>query len=207
MKRTKNKGRIISIVGAPASGKSTLIRYFRKNYKVKTFLEGEEKDLPVYIKRNIEKNKNGLQTILFFHNQTVKQYLKALQLKNKGYDVILDTFWISNLFYLDTMVPDRNEKKLIKDWIELIAKTMSLPDVIIFLKIDNKTLKDRLFGRGRKFEKDFLKGAEQISKSHNDYFKSKKRKKYLLESKIITANAKDFDCEALAKKIKLIKRS
>jgi deoxyadenosine/deoxycytidine kinase len=206
MKKAKNKGRIISIVGGPASGKSTLIRYFEKNYRVRTFLEGEEGDLPVYIKKNIEKNKNGLQTILFFHNQTVEQYLKALQLKDKRRDVILDTFWVSNLFYLDTMMPDRNEKKLIEDLINLTAKTLPLPDIIIFLKIDNKTLKDRLFGRGRKFERDFLEGAKQISKSHNDYFKSKQSREYLLESKIITANAKDFDCETLAKRVGLVKK-
>lgn len=206
MKKAKNKGRIISVVGAPASGKSTLIRYFKENYKVKTFLEGEEGDLPAYIKKNIEKNKNGLQTILFFRNQTVKQYLKALRLEDKGHDVILDTFWVSNLFYLDTMVPDRNEKKLIEDLMELTAKILSLPDIIIFLKIDNKTLKDRLFGRGRKFEKDFLEGAKQISKSHNDYFKSRQSRRYLLGSKIITANAKNFDCETLAKKVSLVKK-
>ena len=206
MKKSKNKGRIISVVGAPASGKSTLIRYFKKNYKVKTFLEGEEGDLPVYIKKNIEKNKNGLQTILFFRNQTVEQYFKALQLEDKGHDVILDTFWVSNLFYLDTMVPDRNEKKLIEDLMGLTAKTLSLPDIIIFLKIDNKTLKDRLFDRGRKFEKDFLERAKQISKSHNDYFKNRQSRKYLLEPKIITANAKNFDCETLAKKVGLVKK-
>lgn len=197
----KKEGKIIAVVGGPASGKSSLINQFKKNYKVKIFLEGEEKNLPNYIKKNINKNKNGLQTILFFHNQTIIQYLEALRLKEGGNNVILDTFWLSNLFYLDTMLSDKNEKTLIKNLIKLTNQILPLPDIILYLEADNKTIRGRLYKRGRSFEKNFIRSALKINKAHYDYFNNRKNIEELSQSKIIKINVENFDFHFFAKQI------
>ena len=86
------KGKIIAVVGAPATGKSTLVRFLQKEFGFRTILEGEEKDVPSFIKTNIAKNKNGFQTIVWFHNRLIEQYSKALKIKSKGQAYRLNIF-------------------------------------------------------------------------------------------------------------------
>jgi deoxyadenosine/deoxycytidine kinase len=188
----KKIGKIIAVVGAPASGKSTLVSSLAKIRKVRYFLEKEE-ELPGYIKDNIKRNKNGLQTILFFHNRAVDNYIKSIKLKSEGKTVILDTFWLSNLFYLDTMLPNKNERELIKKFVKLIAKFFPMPDSILFLDVSDKILKERLEKRGRKFEKDFLKSAIRISQAHRNYFRNN------LKKITLTINADKLEPRAIAK--------
>ncbi len=196
----KKKGKIIAVVGAPASGKSFLINEWKKKYDVVVFFEGEEKDLPKYIKSNIRLNKNGLQTILYFHNQTVRHYLKALELKDKEKSVILDTFWLSSLFYLDIMLIDRNEKKLVNNLIQLTSDIFSIPDKIVFLDVSSKTLKQRILKRGREFEKNFLNRALKINKAHKKYFTMHKTNLNKIDADILNP-------DSLAKTLRLVEKS
>lgn len=194
----KSRGKIIAIIGAPASGKSTLAKMFGKKLKARVFLEGEEQHLPDYIKKNIAQNKNGLQTILYFHNKTVNQYLEALKLKEKGIVTILDTFWFSNIFYLDTMIKDKNERNLLIDLISVTGKLLSLPDVIIYIQAKNETIKQRITDRGRSFEKNFLKNAIQINRDHDKYLRM------LNNAKLIKIKAEEIDINKILKSINKI---
>jgi deoxyadenosine/deoxycytidine kinase len=166
------EGKIIVVVGAPSSGKSTLIRNLKNHYKIEVFLEGEEKDFPHYIKENIKHNKNGLQTMLFFHNLSVFQYIKAMRLKNKGKIVLLDNFWFSNIFYLDIILKNKNSRVLVKNLVEWTNKILPLPDIIIYLETTKRLIKNRINARKRIFEKDFLDQADKINKNHITYFKN-----------------------------------
>ncbi len=188
MENIKKKGEIIAVVGAPASGKSFLINEWKKKYDITAFFEGEEKDLPKYIKSNIRLSENGLQTTLYFHNQAVRHYLKALKLKNEEKSVILDTFWLSSLFYLDIVLTNKNEKGLVNDLIQLTLDIFSMPDKIVFLDVSNKTLKERILKRGREFEKNFLNKALKISKAHKEYFAIHKTNLNKIEADVLDPN-------------------
>jgi len=195
------KGKIIAILGGPASGKSTLIRRMRARFRVRAFFEGEESDLPSFIKSNINKKINGLQTILFFHNQSVAQYLDAIKLRNAGKDVLLDTFWLSNLFYLDTMLSDKNERRLVKELIFQTGKYLPLPDAIVCLRVDRATIKQRMGNRGRKFEHNFIAQAQKINLAHDKYLA--KKRQYFKSVPLIKVNAKSFDFSEIGKRLGL----
>lgn len=195
------KGKIIAILGGPASGKSTLIRQLKARYDVRIFLEGEETNLPSFIKRNISKKINGLQTILFFHNQSVGQYLDALKLRKKGKNILLDTFWISNLFYLDSMLSDKNEKHIIQELILQTSECLPAPDIVIYLKAENKTIRQRIKGRGRNFEKDFFKEAQKINLAHDRYLK--KKSPCLKGARLLEVDAATFNYHEIARKLSL----
>jgi len=196
-----NKGKIIAIIGAPASGKSTLVRHWNENYGIKTYLEGEEADIPDYVKENIAQNKNGLQTILFFHNQEKRQYQEALKLKEQGEIVVLDTFWISNIFYIDTMVFCENEKKLLHDMIDFTKNSFTLPDTVVFLDISDQLLAQRMNQRGREFEKSFIENALKVSKSHKEIIEQPD----FLNTQIIKVQADDLCPDKLAQDLGLEK--
>ena len=195
----KNKGKIIAVVGAPATGKSTLVRFLGKKLKAKIILEGEEKDVPKFIKDNISKDKNGFQTILWFHNRLVKQYLKALEWKKEEKVIVLDTFWLSNIFYTSTMLKNKKEREIITDMIKTTEKILPYPDIIIYLKSDKKTIKEWMEKRGRSFEGKFKEYLETISKEHEDYFKNKN---IIKGSKIIKINITKERLPDIIRKIK-----
>ncbi|MBU0648493.1 deoxynucleoside kinase [Patescibacteria group bacterium] len=195
------KGKIIAILGGPASGKSTLIRRLKTRYKVSAFLEGEESDLPLFIKRNISKKINGLQTILFFHNQSVGQYLDALKLRNAEKDVLLDTFWISNLFFLDSMLSDKNERQIVEKLIFQTSRYLPAPDRIVYLKADSKTIRQRTRSRARKFERGFIEEAQKINSAHDRHLGKKSR--YFKSAPLIKVNVKSFDFSEIGQKLGL----
>jgi deoxyadenosine/deoxycytidine kinase len=195
-----SKGKIIAVVGAPATGKSTLVRFLQKEYGFKTILEGEESDVPAFIKDNINQNKNGLQTIIWFHNRLVEQYSKALDTKRKGHTIVLDTFWLSNLFYISTMLKDKNEKNTVINMIKVTEKYFPYPDIIIYLKSDLKTIREWMSKRGRTFEKKLKIQVEIIHKEHEIFFGNKK---ILKGAKIIKMDVAKEDPKEVLKKLNL----
>lgn len=191
--------KIIAVIGPPASGKSTLIRSLNKKYKIRPFMEGEEKDLPNFIKNNIDRNIKGLQTILFFHNQYLRQYSEAIKLSHNGEIVLLDNFWLANLFYINIMLKDKEDKLMAEDLIVLTGKILPEPDIVLYLEIADKTIKERIKQRGRKFEKNFLTNALKINKEYYNFFNQKHFKKYLNTSKIIKINSDNHNLNKIGK--------
>lgn len=199
----RTKGEIIAVVGAPASGKSSLIRSLKKNHKLEVFMEGEEKDFPGFVKNNIRQNINGLQTIIFFHNHSIKQYVKALELRDKGKTVLLDAFWFCNFFYVNVILKNKNEKLMINKLIYLTSRILPGPDIILYLQASDKIIKSRLTSRGRKFEKDFLIRALKVNKEHNKFFKGNKFKKYFTSTQVFKIKADKYSVKQVAQKLRL----
>lgn len=201
----ENKGEIIAIVGAPSIGKSTFVRYLGDNYRVKTFLEGEEHNWPDYIKENIAENKNRLHITLYFHNRNVAQYIEALKLKNDSHQVILDTFWLTNLFFLDDKIyKSQAEQDLVRDLILQTNKSFPLPDKIIFLQADNELIRERCLGRGRSFEKNVLENFYRVNDLHNEFFAQQAQAEFP-NSQIIKVRAADIDYDKIADELALLK--
>lgn len=162
-------GKIIAITGAPGSGKTTLLKNLAHLYRIEAVFEDD--NLPDYIQDNIKTNHNGLQTILYFRNILVKKYIEAQKLKTDGITVVLDTFWLSNLFYVDTLLHDEHDRQLTKELIEGTELFVPMPDIIIQLDADDRTIAERIAVRGRAFESSFAEQAIRINRDHRAYFR------------------------------------
>ena len=200
-------GKIIAVVGAPACGKSTFARYLAKNYKVKTFHEGEANTFPEFVKDNIKNNKNRLQTVLYFHNLTIAQYNEALQARKKGQHIVLDTFWLSNLFYVvDSILDNKDEQRLIEGLVNGCIGLWPLPDIIIFMYARDEIIRARLAKRGRDFDKNKAQNYMDVNDYHKAYFNSADLCEKLPGSKIVCVNAEFIDFDQVAREVGLNKK-
>ena len=201
------KGKIIAIVGPPRSGKTFFSDLLARHYKGKVILQGEEKDFPKRITEDIEKNIRPLERILWFRNMLVRKYLLALKHKNKGSVVILDTFWMSYQLHIDALVGGFR-RDVIRELAEIDRKLLSYPDIIIFLKVSEKTIRKFIKLGGRKFdnsEEFIVKQALPISKLHENFFK----KNRILADKVVIVERDSMDFEKkvdFQKIIRLIER-
>lgn len=197
------QGRIIAILGAPAAGKSYLIRRLRAEYPVESIMEGEEDDLPAYVKRNLKENINGLQTNLFFHTLCIGQYLESVKLRDEGKLVLLDAMWFSNFFYLAEQLPDPDDLKLMRELIRLTIPTLSSPDTIVYLRCPDAVIRQRLIGRNRSFEQNFLDFAFAVNREHEAFFSSPQAKEFFPQTTIVTINSAEYELASVARLLAL----
>jgi deoxyadenosine/deoxycytidine kinase len=197
------QGFIIAVSGGPATGKSTLVKKLAEHYKAKAFLEGEEKDYPARIWKDVENGRNQLELIVYFRNKQVKEYQQALRIKNSGGRAILDTFYLTNEIYADQWIKDKFERAAAKDMIEVDSWFLPLPDLTICLSCDKKMSLDFLAKRGRKHEQKVkvIKNYLKINAAHDKFFKSLKLKNVLFIDRGGLDFEKEKDLRFLIKKI------
>ena len=129
----KSNGKVIAVLGAQATGKSTLVRKLQQNIEYsRAFYEGES--FPDYVVASFTDPPVRIRAFLYFHNLWVSQYLKAEEVRQQGGTALLDAFWLTNLFYIDTLV-DANEQQLIHELLSNTAKIFDPPDGIIYLDL------------------------------------------------------------------------
>lgn len=165
-------GKIIAIVGGPRSGKSFLVDRLARHYKGIAILEGEEQDFPERIREDIQKNIRPLERITWFRNKLVKEFFRALKTKREGKIVVIDNFWISYQLYIDALAKDF-EGEIIHDLAEIDRLTIEWPDVVIFLSLSEKGIRDFIKRGSREFDQseDFIQNqALPIHKLHDDFF-------------------------------------
>jgi len=87
----KNTGRLITLVGSPASGKTFLANILKKRFDAEIILEEPDTGFPIEIQNNFKNKENYLEIVLWFRNHEINNYLRALDLINQGKNVIIDT--------------------------------------------------------------------------------------------------------------------
>lgn len=192
----KAKGKIITVLGAQASGKSTLVDDLQKhiNHSV-GFYEGEE--FPQFVIDAFDDSATRIRAFLYFHNHWLNQYIEAEAIRQAGGVAILDTFWLTNLFYLDTLA-DENERQLIQDSIITASKIFNPPDAVIYLEIETEQMvqriKDRAKARNRPWEADddWLVEPLSVKRRHDAFFNDAQIRNQLLgDARIKRLNSLD----------------
>lgn len=173
-----SNGKIIAVLGAQASGKSTLVNDLRKHIPNSVgFYEGEE--FPKFVVDAFDDPAIRIRAFLYFHNHWLNQYIEAEAIREAGGVAILDTFWLTNLFYLDTLI-DKNERQLIQNSIITAAKIFKPPNGIIYLEIETEQMvqriKERAKMRNRPWEadEDWLVEPLSVKRRHDAFFSKPK---------------------------------
>jgi len=184
-------GFIVAICGGPGTGKSSLVRKLVAHYDAMPVFEGEEKDFPERIKNNLKNNENQFESRLYFRNLLVRMHLEALQHKAAGKLVIMDTFWLTNLVYVEEWLEDGLGKDLMREVYELDHNFLPLPDLMIILKANRERIKDFTLKRGRDFElsDDVISRFIKAGEAHYDFFKNHDNAVFIDRSEL------DFDNE------------
>jgi deoxyadenosine/deoxycytidine kinase len=184
-------GKIIAIVGAPRSGKSFLARKLAHHFNAPVFLEGEEGEFPARIEEDIAQNIRPLERALWFRTTLVERYLKALELRDKGHTVILDVFWVSPHMYIDTLLKGF-ERDLIWNVARQDERLLGWPDLTIFLKVSEHSIRSFIQKGGRAFdnsEEYIVTQALPVNKAHSDYFKKR------ITERVLTIERDELDFE------------
>ncbi len=194
-----NKSKIICVVGAPRTGKSFLVRKLAEHYKAKAFFEGEDVDFPDRIKEDISKNIRPLERILWFRNKLVGQYKEALRLKKSGENVVSDSTYFAVDLYIDVLDQDVFEREILHDLAKSDENLLGMPDKVIHLISDEKTIREFIKKGGREFDagEDFFDNQIlPIQKAWEKYFSKNIDKKMVVEinrANLDFSNEKDFN--------------
>ncbi len=163
-------GKIIAVIGAQASGKSTLVRQLAQGVPhAQGFYEGEQ--FPAYVTHAFEHEAVRIRAFLYFHTLWLRQYAAAQQLKAQGRVALLDAFWLTNLFYLDAL-KNTHERQLIDDMVHATAATLSPPNGVIYLDVSDalmaQRVKARAAGGARDWElaQGWLAEAQAVRQRH-----------------------------------------
>jgi len=148
------KPKIISVIGAPRSGKSFLAKKLAGKLNYEIILEGENGEFPAFIKDDIKNKTNGIRRTLWFRNKQLTNFLNAVDLQKQGQGSILDTFWIDYQMYVDVLLAGE-DREIINDLISIDRRNNAWPDIIIYLKnTEEGTKKFIEIANDRDFDKD-----------------------------------------------------
>lgn len=192
----ETSGKIIAILGAQASGKSTLVEELIKiDKRFFGFFEGE--DFPEFVTRSFEVPSGRIRAFIYFHNHWMNQYFEAEKIRKDGGIAILDTYWLTNLFYLDAL-EDENDKRLIYDLIQSTSRFLSPPDGIIYLDVDRSTMIERVRQRARSGKRSWEKRSEwldeamMVKRRHSEFFGSESlNQNWLTKTRVIHVSSLD----------------
>lgn len=190
---------IIAIIGAPGVGKTFLAQKLAEQQNAIPILE-KEKEIPSIIIQNLKNNSNPVQTILWFRNKCIKDLQQALQLKQQGKHVIMDTCLVSNELHITTMTSGANQKILLEQ-AERDRQLLPHPDIIILLDASAETIRKFTLQRARDFDtnEQFLKRNLSIQKAHLQYYEKNKEK-------IIYINRDNLDFNNRADLLKIVNK-
>ena len=160
-------GRYIAIAGNMGVGKSSLVEFLCRHFKVKPFFEPNEenpyledfyKDMKAY----------AFHSQMYFLSQKFKMYFDLV--KSEG-TVIQDRtifedaeIFATNLFKQGFI--SKRDFRIYKAFYASIVKAFRPPDLLIYLKCSLPTINKRIAKRGRgmeqKIPEDYLKGLNKL---------------------------------------------
>jgi len=155
---SKNKRRIVGIVGPTGAGKTTLAEGLAKHYQFQIHRE-EPADNPYWTQFYAELQRGGVSEIalksqLFFLLAAQEQARKIS--KTKKIDVVWDVPIFGHKMYADLLhkqgVMSEADYQLYCQTYHLCLKTIPLPDVLLVATTNLDTLQSRITQRGREAE-------------------------------------------------------
>lgn len=176
----RKKGKIIAIVGNIASGKSTLSRLLAKALGAHLIKE-KFLDNP-YLKKQYNEDTKAFENFIWFFNQQLRQYHRALEFKKLGRVVVMDCVLMVSQEAFRRLYFKGDDAKLLRDLALNAAGRLPLPDLMIFLVGSDEFILRRLRKRGRKLEANLTdQTIRDLSRRYSEVLGEYKGKKLLID--------------------------
>lgn len=139
----KYNNKIISMVGNPAAGKTFLSEKLKNELNAEIIYEHPNSGFPKEIEINLKEQKNLFDTILWFRNHQINNFIKAKEL-SKSKTVILDTPFYQNQLFIELYIQNQFQKDILYKLGNLDLKIMNKPDLTIYISTTTDLVKEYL---------------------------------------------------------------
>ena len=154
--KNKYRGKVITLVGSPAAGKTYLGNILKDELDAIMLYEHPESGFPKQIQSNLENQENLFETILFFRNIQIENHLKAIELTKENNTVILDTPFYQNQLFIELYIEKQFSRDILYQLGNHDLSIYSSTDVTLYIATTTKLVKEYLNKRHgeRSWEKD-----------------------------------------------------
>ncbi len=163
------KIRYIVLEGPIGVGKTSLASRLAEEFQARTLFENVEEN-PFLKEFYRDRKKNALKTQLYFLLSRYQQQLALVQA-----DLFQTTTIGDYLFAKDRIFAylnlDRDEIFLYEELYRILSQRVVRPDLVIYLSADTETLKKRIRGRAKPYEKNLDAGyLSKVAAAYSDFF-------------------------------------
>ena len=134
-------GKLISLVGSSGCGKTFLAEKLTEHFEGEFLPEIPEEGPPDRIVCNLRNRANFLENERWFRRYEIEKYQRALDLKEEGKTVIIDTPFYQNQLYATYYF--RDDPELLTGWHSIgdeDLRTYPQPDCTIYIKTSVKQM-------------------------------------------------------------------
>ncbi len=139
------KGKVISLVGAPGTGKTFLAKKLEEKLNALVILEEGAEGFPDEIQSNLARQEDLFETILWFRNKQVNDFLTARKLASGStVPIVIETPYYQNQLFVELYVKDPFKKKILIECGNLDFLMYGEPDATIYLKSTSESVRSFL---------------------------------------------------------------
>ena len=159
----------IAIEGNIGVGKSSMAKILGVRLEAKLILEEFEQN-PFLVDFYNHPEQYAFQTQLFFLLSRYRQQLELHQLDLFNKTLITDYMFVKDRLFAALNLNDK-ELSLYNSVANILAKNITVPDMVIFLQADTDHLLQNIKTRGREYEKTIdWKYIDTLNQIYNEYF-------------------------------------
>lgn len=159
----------IAIEGSIGVGKTSLAKLLAKRIDAKVIFEEFEEN-PFLQDFYIDSERYAFQTQLFFLLSRYRQQLELQQLDLFSKTIISDYMFVKDRLFAALNLSEK-EMFLYDSVAKILEKSISKPDLVIFLQSETDRLMDNIKLRGRSYEKNIdWTYIDNLNQVYNEYF-------------------------------------
>lgn len=130
----KLKGKVITLVGNPAAGKTYLSEILKNELDAVVIYEQPSEGFPDEIKSNLKHQENLVDTILYFRNRQLDNHYKALDFASQGKVVIIDTPFYQHQLFVKLYIAKKFTQDVLFQMGDHDIRIQKLPDITIYIR-------------------------------------------------------------------------